>query len=77
MASNPRLIDLQQFDFSGSRESKLYAGSEVTLRDLFAAFCAAGLNANPAKDYDSWDLVALALEQADSFLAQREPPDAP
>jgi hypothetical protein len=51
--------------------------SEISLRDLFAAFCAAGLRANidSGDESDSEGIAKRAFADADALLAQREATD--
>ena len=46
--------------------------TDITLRDLFAAFTLAGLNANPVIDINSETSAKIAYEDADAMLAERE-----
>lgn len=73
MASNPKLLELTHYDMDHGEEASFGPGTEVTLRDLFAAICAAGIEASgltPSKT-----LAEMAYEDADALLAKREADD--
>lgn len=64
--SNPTLIDCMDYP-----DDKTVM-TDVTLRDLFAAFALAGIRANPDVDIQDADVASDAYAQADAMLAARE-----
>ena len=70
---NPNLFEYMQFDRIDTSDFRY--GTEITLRDLFAAVALAGLLANPREDYAATtrdDKANEAWRQADAMLAARE-----
>ena len=82
---NPDLFQWQEVELVGSEDSGVATVTDVTLRDLFAAFCAAGELAAQSPDFIDYTLDAAtgdpallakrAYVCADALLARREAPD--
>lgn len=66
---NPRLFDRGSKDRGDGSDPKEYC-TEITLRDLFAAFALAGLSTSPSRP--SATDAKCAYEAADAMLAERE-----
>ncbi len=68
---NPSLLDWEPTESLSAAPF-----SQVTLRDIFAAFAAAGFLAQP-EHYRPQDVPEMAYEAADGLLAERERDDEP
>ena len=70
--NNPKLFYCGQFD--SQQGSYPTVETEITLRDLFAAFAMIGLISNPREDFAATTREEKAVEagrQADAMLAER------
>lgn len=65
-------IGLSLAGVQGAIETLIERLPDITLRDLSAAFCAAGLEANPAADYGLAHGAEYAYDMADALMAERE-----
>ena len=65
---NPRLFDLTDL---GVRDGYIAIGTNMTLRDLFAAFALAGLLSDHTMRAEPKDFAEWAYVDADAMLAER------